>query len=83
MHIFFGVLMKNKFKHRRRNPTHTTNRILKNEDGVTTTEFLMVISVMVIAVVAALWAFYPPFSDGVNSWAGKYEAALGDGQYPK
>lgn len=39
----------------------------KNERGQTTTEYILSIGVIVIAVVSAAYLFVPTFKDGVNS----------------
>lgn len=38
-----------------------------------TTEYMMAISVIVIAVVAAGWAFHQPLRDGMQSFSQKFE----------
>lgn len=42
---------------------------LADETGQTATEYMLIISVVVIAVVAAAYTFVPTFKQGVNSLA--------------
>ena len=44
-------------------------RFLADEGGQTATEYMLIISVVVIAVVAAAYAFLPNFQDGVEELA--------------
>ena len=37
----------------------------RNEEGQTATEYMLIVSVIVIAVVAAAYVFVPTFKDGV------------------
>lgn len=47
------------------------------ERGQTATEYLMVISVVVIGIVAASYLYVAPFQNGVNDLATDVEARLG------
>ncbi len=53
---------------------------LARQEGQTATEYMLIISVVVIAVVAAAYAFVPTFKDGVNSLADDVESILRTGQ---
>ncbi len=53
---------------------------VRSERGQTATEYMLVISVVVVAVVAAAYAFVPNFRAGVWSLAADVETILGGGQ---
>lgn len=50
-----------------------------DESGQTATEYMLIISVVVIAVVAAAFVFVQPFQDGVNELGTKVMTILGKG----
>lgn len=47
----------------------TIKRFLSDEAGQTATEYMLIVSVVVIAVVAAAYQFIPAFKQGVASLA--------------
>ena len=49
------------------------------EEGQTATEYMLIISVVVIAVVAAAYAFVPIFQEGVKDLANDVKRILGEG----
>ena len=50
------------------------------EEGQTATEYMLIISVVVIAVVAAAYTFVPTFKKGVAELASDVETILQHGQ---
>lgn len=42
-------------------------------------EYMLVVSVLVIAAVAALWSFYPSFFSGMRNFADGSKTAITDG----
>lgn len=53
--------------------------VVRSERGQTSTEYMMMISVVVIAVVAAAYTFVPSFQDGVSSLAQDTSSILDSG----
>lgn len=53
--------------------------LLRDEDGQTTTEYMLLISVIVIAIVAAGYAFVPEFQQGVADLARDVKQMLSTG----
>lgn len=53
---------------------------LASQEGQTATEYMLIISVVVIAIVAAAYAFVPTFRDGVNDLAIDVRSILRTGQ---
>lgn len=51
----------------------------RDESGQTATEYMLIISVVVIAVVAAAFVFVQPFQDGVNALGTKVMTILDGG----
>jgi Flp pilus assembly pilin Flp len=54
-------------------------RFLSDESGQTATEYMLIISVIVIAVVAAAYTFIPGFQAGVEALAKAIEEMLSTG----
>ena len=54
-------------------------RFLKDERGQTATEYMLVISVVVVAVVAASYVFIDPFRQGVQQLANDVSTILDTG----
>ena len=52
---------------------------IRNEEGQTATEYMLIISVVVIAVVAAAYTFVPTFKSGVQSLANDVKSILSGG----
>lgn len=52
---------------------------LKDEEGQTATEYMLIISVVVVAVVAAAYAFVPEFQQGVINLANDVRYILNKG----
>ena len=50
------------------------------EEGQTATEYMLIISVIVIAVVAAAYTFVPTFQDGVQALANDVKSILDTGK---
>jgi len=57
----------------------TFNRFLFDESGQTATEYMLIISVIVIAVVAAAYVFVPTFQEGVQALANDVSTILDGG----
>ena len=53
---------------------------LKDEEGQSTVEYMLLISVIVIAIVAAAYVFIEPFRDGVLDLAKDIKKILSDGK---
>jgi len=56
------------------------NELLKEEEGQSTVEYMLLISVIVIAIVAAAYVFIQPFKDGVLNLANDVKRILSDGK---
>jgi Flp pilus assembly pilin Flp len=54
--------------------------LLKDEEGQSTVEYMLLISVIVIAIVAAAYVFIQPFKDGVLDLANDVKRILSDGK---
>jgi pilus assembly protein Flp/PilA len=54
-------------------------RLWKEEDGQGATEYMLIIGVIVIAVIAAAYVFIEPFQDGVEALGDRIKAALSGG----
>ena len=52
----------------------------KNEEGQTATEYMLIVSVIVIAVVAAAYVFVPTFKNGVDKLAKDVSTILDSGK---
>lgn len=55
-------------------------RLWKEEAGQTATEYMLLVSVVVIGVVAAAYVFIPQFKDGVANLAGDVSTILDCGK---
>ena len=58
-------------------------RFIREEEGQSTVEYLLLISVIVIAVVAAAYIFMPTFQKGVESLAKDVSSILDSGKIGK
>lgn len=54
-------------------------RFVKEEEGQTATEYMLIVSVIVVAVVAAAYVFIEPFQKGVNNLANDVKTILSGG----
>ena len=54
--------------------------LLKDEEGQSTVEYMRLISVIVIAIVAAAYVFIEPFKQGVLDLAKDIKKILSDGK---
>ena len=54
--------------------------LLKDEAGQSTVEYMLLISVIVIAIVAAAYVFIEPFKQGVLDLANDVKKILSDGK---
>lgn len=55
-------------------------RFVREEKGQTATEYMLLISVIVIAIVAAAYVFIKPFQDGVQALANDIKEILDSGK---
>ncbi len=53
--------------------------LIRDEEGQTATEYMLIISVIVVAVVAAAYVFIDPFQKGVNKLANDVRTILDSG----
>ncbi len=54
--------------------------LLRDEEGQSTVEYMLLISVIVIAIVAAAYVFIEPFKQGVQNLAEDVKKILSDGK---
>lgn len=54
-------------------------RLLDDERGQTTTEYMLIIGVIVAAILAAAYVFIDPFKEGVNTMAKNIKDTLSQG----
>ena len=54
--------------------------LIKEESGQSTVEYMLLISVIVIAIVAAAYVFIDPFKQGVQDLAEDIKKILSDGK---
>ena len=54
--------------------------LIKDEEGQSTVEYMLLISVIVIAIVAAAYVFIDPFKAGVQNLAEDIKKILSDGK---
>ena len=54
--------------------------LLKDEEGQSTVEYMLLISVIVIAIVAAAYVFIAPFKEGVLDLSKDVKKILSDGK---
>ncbi len=59
------------------------NDLLNDEDGQSTVEYMLLISVIVIALVAAAWVFVPQFQAGVKDLGMDVKKMLSTGKIGK
>lgn len=55
-------------------------KLFREEEGQSTVEYMLLISVIVIAIVAAAYVFVPTFEAGVNDLANDVKKILSDGK---
>lgn len=55
-------------------------RFVREEEGQSTVEYMLLISVIVIAIVAAAYIFIPTFSEGVDALAKDIKSILDSGK---
>ncbi len=53
--------------------------LIRDEEGQTATEYMLIISVIVVAVVAAAYVFIEPFQKGVSNLANDVRTILSGG----
>ena len=56
------------------------HELLRDEEGQSTVEYMLLISVIVIAIVAAAYVFIEPFKQGVLDLAKDIKKILSDGK---
>lgn len=56
------------------------SELIRDEEGQSTVEYMLLISVIVIAIVAAAYVFIEPFKDGVENLANDVKRILSDGK---
>jgi Flp pilus assembly pilin Flp len=56
------------------------NQLIRDEEGQSTVEYMLLISVIVIAIVAAAYVFLEPFRQGVLDLANDVKRILSDGK---
>ena len=54
--------------------------LIRDEEGQSTVEYMLLISVIVIAIVAAAYVFIDPFKQGVQDLANDVKKILSDGK---
>lgn len=54
-------------------------KLLRDEKGQTTIEYVLIIGVIVAAALAAAWLFVPAFKEGVTQLAASIKSALSRG----
>lgn len=54
--------------------------LLRDEEGQSTVEYMLLISVIVIAIVAAAYVFIEPFKQGVQDLGNDVKKILSDGK---
>jgi Flp pilus assembly pilin Flp len=54
--------------------------LIRDEEGQSTVEYMLLISVIVIAIVAAAYVFIEPFKEGVLDLAKDIKKILSDGK---
>ena len=55
------------------------SRLLKDQRGQTTTEYMLIIGVIVAAILAAAYIFVPQFKDGVKQLGENIKKTLSEG----
>lgn len=56
-------------------------QFIVSEEGQTATEYMLIISVIVIALISAAFLFYSPFKQGVSKLAADVKTMLDTGSY--
>jgi Flp pilus assembly pilin Flp len=56
------------------------SELLRDEEGQSTVEYMLLISVIVIAIVAAAYVFIEPFKQGVQDLGNDVKKILSDGK---
>ena len=56
------------------------SQLIRDEEGQSTVEYMLLISVIVIAMVAAAYAFVPTFKEGVEDLAQDVKRILSTGK---
>ncbi len=56
------------------------NQLIRDEEGQSTVEYMLLISVIVIAIVAAAYVFIEPFKQGVTDLGKDVKKILSDGK---
>jgi Flp pilus assembly pilin Flp len=56
------------------------NQLIRDEEGQSTVEYMLLISVIVIAIVAAAYVFIEPFKQGVTDLGRDVKKILSDGK---
>ena len=56
------------------------SELVRDEEGQSTVEYMLLISVIVIAIVAAAYVFIEPFKQGVQDLANDVKRILSDGK---
>ena len=56
------------------------HELLRDEEGQSTVEYMLLISVIVISIVAAAYVFIEPFKEGVLDLAKDIKKILSDGK---
>jgi Flp pilus assembly pilin Flp len=56
------------------------DELIRDESGQSTTEYMLLISVIVIAIVAAAYTFVPTFKQGVSALATDVKQMLSTGR---
>ena len=56
------------------------SQLIRDEEGQSTVEYMLLISVIVIAMVAAAYAFVPTFQEGVRDLAEDVKKILSTGK---
>lgn len=59
------------------------SELIRDEEGQSTVEYMLLISVIVIALVAAAYVFVPVFEQGVKELAGDVRKILATGKIGK
>ncbi len=59
---------------------NTLTRFVREETGQSTVEYMLLISVIVIAIVAAAYIFIPTFEEGVKALAEDVKSILDTGK---
>jgi Flp pilus assembly pilin Flp len=58
---------------------HNLSRLYQDQRGQTTTEYMLIIGVIVAAILAAAYVFIDPFKEGVQTMAKNIKDTLSQG----